>query len=64
MAEDIECMCQIMSTTGKRLDTDKAKVRKVVSILLLLLGQKFLFQLNLSDGELFIKIVELLNRLK
>lgn len=24
MAEDIECMCQIMSTIGKRLDTSKA----------------------------------------
>jgi len=24
MAEDIECMCQIMSTIGRRLDTPKA----------------------------------------
>ena len=27
MAEDLECLCQIMKTVGRRLDTDKAKVR-------------------------------------
>ncbi len=26
MAEDIECLCQIMNTVGKRLDVPKAKV--------------------------------------
>lgn len=25
-AEDLECLCQIMKTVGKRLDTSKAKV--------------------------------------
>lgn len=25
-AEDLECLCQIMKTVGKRLDTPKAKV--------------------------------------
>lgn len=25
-AEDLECLCQIMKTVGKRLDTDKARV--------------------------------------
>lgn len=25
-AEDLECLCQIMKTVGKRLDTNKAKV--------------------------------------
>lgn len=27
-AEDIECLCQIMKTVGKRLDTPRAKVGK------------------------------------
>ena len=27
MAEDLECLCQIMTTVGQRLDTPKAKVR-------------------------------------
>lgn len=26
MAEDFECLCQIMRTVGRRLDTSKAKV--------------------------------------
>ena len=26
MGEDIECLCQIMATVGKRLDVPKAKV--------------------------------------
>lgn len=26
MAEDLECLCQIMKTVGRRLDTEKAKV--------------------------------------
>lgn len=26
MAEDLECLCQIMRTVGRRLDTSKAKV--------------------------------------
>ena len=26
MAEDLECLCQIMRTVGPRLDTPKAKV--------------------------------------
>ena len=26
MAEDLECLCQIMKTVGHRLDTEKAKV--------------------------------------
>lgn len=27
MAEDLECLCQIMRTVGPRLDTSKAEVR-------------------------------------
>ncbi len=26
IVEDMECLCQIMMTVGRRLDTDKAKV--------------------------------------
>ena len=26
MAEDLECLCQIMKTVGRRLDKDKARV--------------------------------------
>ncbi len=26
MAEDLECLCQILKTVGRRLDRDKAKV--------------------------------------
>lgn len=26
VAQDLECLCQIMRTVGRRLDTDKAKV--------------------------------------
>ena len=26
LAEDLECLCQIMKTVGRRLDTNKAKV--------------------------------------
>ena len=26
MAEDLECLCQIMKTVGRRLDRDKARV--------------------------------------
>ena len=26
MGEDLECLCQIMRTVGRRLDTDRAKV--------------------------------------
>lgn len=29
MAEDLECLCQIMKTVGHRLDTEKAKVGKL-----------------------------------
>ena len=29
MAEDLECLCQIMRTVGRRLDTNKAKVTVV-----------------------------------
>ena len=28
MAEDLECLCQIMKTVGRRLDRDKARVSK------------------------------------
>ena len=29
MAEDLECLCQIMRTVGRRLDKDRAKVGTV-----------------------------------
>ena len=29
MAEDLECLCQIMTTVGQRLDTPKAKVSAI-----------------------------------
>ena len=28
-AEDLECLCKIMNTVGRRLDHDKAKVNSV-----------------------------------
>ena len=31
MAEDLECLCQIMTTVGQRLDTPKAKVSMTMS---------------------------------
>ena len=31
MAEDLECLCQIMKTVGRRLDRDKARVSTVAS---------------------------------
>lgn len=30
-AEDLECLCQIIKTVGRRLDTPKAKVSKCVT---------------------------------
>lgn len=31
MAEDLECLCQIMKTVGRRLDNDRAKVSHLMS---------------------------------
>jgi hypothetical protein len=43
MAEDLECLCQIMRTVGRRLDTPKAKVGFLLFVIFCKCNNRFIF---------------------